>query len=697
MAETTFLQANRDLQIESPLGKDQLLLTRFEGTEEVSEMFEFRLEMISPEEKIDPTQILGHNVTFFVAAQDGTPRYFNGFVRQFAYCGNHDRGSLYSATVVPWLWFLTKRQDCRIFQDQSVTDIIKEVFNGAGFSDFKLVCNKPHPTRTYCVQYRETDFEFVSRLMEEEGIYYFFTHENGQHTMVISDVKDGYVNAADNEVEFASTLSAFDAADSLLSWQHGHEYISGKFSLDDYDFHQPTAKLDNSDKAAHQLKDNPTMEVYDYPGRYPVTGSPPDDEMKAKEGKDLLDFRIEAEEATYDVVSGTGVNRTFSAGHKFKLAKHHADHETGNTYVLTRVEHVAEISGEYTSGVGSSPINYQNQFLGIPEDVVARPKLKTPKARVQGVQTAVVVGPAGEEIYTDKFGRVKVQFHWDRVGQSDDKSSCWIRVAQLWAGKKWGAMFLPRIGHEVVVDFLEGDPDKPIIIGNVYNDANMPPYPLPDEKTKSGIKTNSSKGGSGFNELRFEDLKDKEQIFMHAQKDLDIRVLNDRYENILRDRHLTVDRDRIDHIKQDHSEIVDRDHNEKVVRDRHTLIEGKQNEEIKKTMSLKVGDSVMEDIAKDISTKVGNNCSLQADQISIEGKTNITLYVGSSYIAISKQGIKIATTGDIVLDAKKNITGKGGMNVKLDGGIGFEGKGKATAKLQATGMTEVKGGIVKIN
>jgi type VI secretion system secreted protein VgrG len=320
----------------------------------------------------------------------------------------------------------------------------------------------------------------------------------------------------------------------------------------------------------------------------------------------------------------------------------------------------------------------------------------TPKPVVQGPQTAMVVGPKGEEIHTDKHGRVKVQFHWDREGAADENSSCFVRVSQAWAGKNWGAIALPRIGQEVIVDFLEGDPDHPIITGRVYNEINKPPYDLPNKATISTFKTNSSKGGEGFNEFRFEDKKGEEQIFIHAEKNMDIRVKNDRFETIGHDRNLVVENDKKEHIKNERHEQVDSHHMEKIGADRNLKVEGKEAKEVTGSLSLKVGDDVIQEFGANHSEQVSGDCYLKASNIIIESTTNVTMKVGQSYIAIESGGIKIGTTGTIELEATSTLSAKGTAGVTIESPATTEVKGSMTT-VSGDGVLTLEGGLVKIN
>jgi type VI secretion system secreted protein VgrG len=358
-----------------------------------------------------------------------------------------------------------------------------------------------------------------------------------------------------------------------------------------------------------------------------------------------------------------------------------------------------------TSAGASADAGFRVRFTAIDEQQQFRPQRLTPKPTISGLQSAIVVGKSGEEIYTDKYGRVKVQFHWDRYGAADEKSSCWVRVAQVWAGKGWGAMYIPRIGHEVLVDFIEGDPDRPMIVGRVYNNDNMPPYDLPDNATISTIKTNSSKGGQGFNELRFEDKKGEEQIFVHAEKNQDIRVKNDRFESTGNDRHLMVKNDKFELVENNRSEEVKQDHIEKVGKDFHLDIAGKQSIKIGGQLSVTVAGDVSEVYKANHSEETTDDYFLKASNICIEATDNITIKVGDSYIAIESGGIKIGTSGDIELEAGGNIESKSSGNTAIESTGNTDVKATGNLTLKGTGPTEVstsailtlKGSMTKIN
>ncbi len=549
-----FSQEGRLIAIDTPLGPDVLLLRSFTGTEGMSQIFRFRLDMLSTDFNINFDDIVGKRVTIRILLEDGSYRYLNGYISRFAQLPVEGHLARYEAEMVPWLWFLTRAADCQIFQEKSVPDIISKVFKDYGFSDFELKLQKSYEPRVYCVQYRETAANFVMRLMEEEGIFFFFRHENGKHVMVIGDAPSVHQPIPEQPViRYEHTLGAAPerGEDVITEWRYEHELRTGRYALNDYNFETPSTSLLCQIDSTIDQGGNKKYEVYDYPGDYPDRGR----------GDKLVRLRIEEEETPHEVVSGASNCRALAVGFAFELIDHER-RDQNVEYVVTSIAHSGH-SGTFIGGTPGEGASYANRFTCIPSRVPYRPLRKTPKPVVEGVQTAVVVGPPGEEIYTDKYGRVKVQFHWDRRGKKNEKSSCWIRVSEPWAGKNWGAIFLPRIGQEVIVDFLEGDPDRPIVTGRVYNAEQMPPYSLPDHQTRSGIKTRSTKGGgsSNYNEIRFEDKKGKEEIHIHAERNLRTTVEahekrtvgGHRDTTIVRDDKLTVTKgDRIVNIERGH-------------------------------------------------------------------------------------------------------------------------------------------------
>lgn len=659
-----FEHAGRLLYIATPLGADVLHLEAFEGGESFSRPFEYRLDMLSAEEAIEPSDIVGKAVAVQLIGADGALSTWHGVVRRFNRGGLHPSGMrAYQAVMVPWTWFLTKRSTCRIFQEKTVVDIVTQVFEDAGFSDFETSgLSGSYPTLTYCVQYQETDFEFVSRLLEEEGITYFFRHEEGRHVLVLADSTSAYSPCEQSSVEYSEgTLKA----DAVSRWVHGFEYVSGKWSHTDYDFESPRVDLHAETPTVVDLPGVNAHERYQYPGRY----------VDKSHGEAKTKARIEAEEAGYEIVEGAGACYSFRVGGTFQLASHAFPSEEGQEYAITRIQYQARDDSFVPAG-GSGSF-YSNSFSCIPKATVYRPDTWTRRPLIHGPQTAVVVGPSGEEIHTDEYGRIKVQFHWDREGQEDETSSCWVRVAQVWAGKKWGFQHIPRIGQEVVVEFLEGDPDRPLVTGSVWNADNMPIHDLPANKTQSGLKTRSTKegGAEAFNEIRFEDKKDSEHIFIHAQKDEHHRVVNDYHEHVGAnwhrhvvgdsfektegDQHVQLVGDLFDKIEGDASHEVLGDEKTKIGGDQHFTVSGDQNTavtgdqsvEVSGTQKIKAGMGMHRESSMDLNDKAGMNWAAEGGMnahlkggmnVVVEAGMQLTLKAGAGFITIGPAGVDIS-------------------------------------------------------
>lgn len=665
-------QENREIEIATPLGKDVLLLTRMSGTEQLGRPFRFDLELASEDDQIKAEDIVGQNVTIRLNLSEDNTRYFNGFISSFTQMLTKGGLACYQATMVPWLWFLTRTADCRIFQEKKIPEIIEQVFGDLGFSsDYDTADLKGDYRKwEYCVQYRETDFNFVSRLMEQEGIYYFFKHENGKHSLALIDTADAHEPYSDiEELEYHPAGKGTKTEECVSDWVVRTHLQPGSYALKDFNFE--TTKTEMLVRAISERKHaHATFEIYDYPGEYTVV---------KPDGEDYARKRIEELQAQYEVVSAISDARSICTGYTFKLINHPRD-DQNKKYLITSANYNIDAGGFYSGGQTDGECTYSCSFTAIDAKQPFRSPRITPKPSIPGPQTAMVVGPAGEEICADEYGRVKVQFHWDREGIADENSSCWIRVAQVWAGKNWGAMYIPRIGQEVIIEFLEGDPDRPIITGRVYNDKAMPPYVPKTNPTISTLKSNSSKGGGGFNEIRFEDKKGDEQVFIHAEKNLDVRVKNDRFETVIDNRHLHVEKDKFEHVDNNRNETVDADHKEEIGKDRHIKVKGKEAKEVGKSLSLTVKGDVAEVFKKNHSEQTTKNYYLKAQNIVIEGMQNITLSVGGSYIAIESASIEIKTSGQLKIE-----------------GTTTDVKGSAKTSIAGGAMTEVKGGIVKIN
>lgn len=718
-------QTNRLIAIDTPLGPNVLLLRGFTGQESLSRLFSFELDLLSTDAEIKFENIIGQKVTVRVRLGKDKERYFHGMINRFVQTGSSVGLVNYRATMAPSLWFLTRTADCRIFQNKKVPDIIQEICKENGITDIKTVLKGTYEPREYCVQYRETDFNFVSRLMEQYGMFYFFEHEEKKHTVVLADDLSAHQPCLEqSKVSWNPQGSASLNEDVITGLQWEETFRFGQYAVTDYNFETPSTSLRAEVKTQIEVGGNGKYEVYDYPGEY----------GKKAEGDGIAKIRMQEEEAQYKVMSGSGTARVFTTGYTFTLQDYDARKDVNGDYVLTQVQHVASVGDTYATGAtgGVEKGDYSNSFTCIPAKRPFRPSQMTPKPIVQGPQTAVVVGKSGEEIWTDKFGRVKVQFHWDRYGKMNESSSCWVRVSQNWAGKQWGGVFIPRIGQEVIVEFLEGDPDRPIITGRVYNAEQMPPYALPASQTQSGVKSNSSKGGGGSNELRFEDKKGNEEIYLHGQKDWTIAIENDKNQTVGHDETLTVANNRTKKVGVDQSETiggnktisVENNHSETIggnetimvsMASAHTIalaralsiggayqvsvaaamnetIGGAKGEEIGAAKSVNVGLSSSENIAqnksvdagKDITENAGKKFTITAgDDLEERAEKNCLVSAGKKMSLMAEEEI-IIQTGDASITMKKNgdisikgnnitVNGSGKMNLKASSDVVIKG------------------------
>lgn len=588
MAET---QQDRRLKLVTPLGEDVLLITRFTGDEELSRGFRYELDLASTNGKVKFDDIIGANVTIKMEEALTGARTFNGFVSEFYQLEADEDLARYRAVVVPWFWFLTRVSDCRIFQQKTIPEIIEEVFGSRGFSQYELRLSGSYKPLEYCVQYRETDFNFVSRLMEQEGICYYFVHKDGEHTMILADA-----SSAHDPCPGAETVGYFPWSRGrdllgIRSWVREGRVCPGAFAQTDFDFKSPGKRLlsDTSNPKSHEHAD---YEIYDYPGEYLDRGV----------GDNYSAIRMQELQARHESHRGEADIAGLQVGHQFKLEQAYRD-DDNRKYLVTSLRH--EIHSNPFSSLAATTTErfYRCRLVAIPASVEFRPARETPKPLITGPQTAIVTGPSGEEIYTDEYGRVKVHFHWHRHDDSDEKSSCWIRVSQYWAGKQWGAIHIPRIGQEVVVEFLEGDPDRPIVTGRVYNGDQMPPYGLPANKTQSGIKSRSSMGGgaANFNEIRMEDKKGSEQLYIHAEKNQDNVVENDETTQ--------VGHDRTENVGHDETITIGNDRTESVVRHETISIGVNRTETVGSNETITIGVNRTEAVGANETVTIGANQS----------------------------------------------------------------------------------------
>ncbi|HRD48340.1 MAG: type VI secretion system tip protein VgrG [Candidatus Competibacter sp.] len=685
----TITQKHRIFAVGTSLGEDVLVFGRMTATEQLGRLFEFDLELLSERTDIALSEVLGKNMTVRMElpeARGGGTRYFNGFVTRFSYLGMRGlRYGLYRATLSPWLWFLTRTSDCRIFQNMTVPAIIEQVFHDHGFNDFiPTKLSGSYRTWEYCVQYRETDFNFVSRLMQQEGIYYYFTHENGKHTLVLADNPGSHstFSGYDQVPYYPPDVQEFRERDHIYEWTVEKQVQSGAYALNDFDFMAPRKNLRTlaSTPKDHAMADLP---MYDYPGDY----------TEASDGNAYSAVRLQELLAQHEILRGQGIARGLAVGYLFSLTHYGREDQNRKYLIVSAVHDLQSDTYESVAGIDAAK-PYVGRITAIDAQQQYRAPRINPKPVVQGPQTAIVVGASGDEIHTDQYGRVKCQFHWDRYGEANQNSSCWIRVAQSWAGKKWGTLYLPRVGHEVIVDFLEGDPHRPIITGRVYNDINKPPYTLPDNKTMSTLKSLSSTGGDGFNEFRFEDKKGSEQIFLHAERNQDIRVKNNALEWIGNERHLIVKKKQFEQVEGEKHLIVKSgdggsgDQFEKVEGDKHQKVVGDHNQKIEGVLSI--------DVVGDIQEKTGGNYAMDASSaihikagqtVVIEAGSQLTIKVGGNFVTIGSAGVSIkGTTVAIKADGIVSIDGSM-VNINCGGSGASAGSGAGSSPGAPTAPT----------
>ena len=621
----------------SPLGGDTLVFQSLSMSEQLGRLFSLDIVAGSERGDIKADDLLGKGVSVELKCPRGGVRYFHGFVSRFSRVPRPGtRYFSYHLTAVPWLWFLTRHSDCFIFQKKTLQDILRDLFGRRGFSDFKFKLSGNYTPWDYCVQYRETDFNFVSRMLEQEGVYYYFEHEKEKHTVVFADSPAAHQPFPKYEkLTFRALETTHEHDDEhVYEWVAEGRHHTGKYQHTDYDFTRPSADLktpeSNPGNFAHS-----DFEIFDYPGEYD----------KHADGEQWSRVRMEELRADRETFQGGGDVTGLATGRKFTLSEGPSPADVGEYVIIASSIHLQ--SNIYESGTaGEMGDSYHCSFTVIKAAEQFRPARITPKPLVQGLQTAVVTGPKGEEIYTDKYGRIKVQFHWDREGKHDENTTCFMRVATMWAGQNWGAISLPRIGHEVVVAFLEGDPDQPLVIGSVYNGKQMPPYDLPANKTQSGVKTRSSLNGTpaNFNEIRFEDKKGQEQLYIHAEKNEDIVVENNKTENVGNDETIKIGHDRTETVGNDQSITIGKDDTLKVAMNQDITIGLNQTEKIGAQRTETIGATDSLTVGATRTTTIAG-----ADSLSVGGVITIT---AGAAITITASATVTITAPAILLNGR---------------------------------------------
>lgn len=641
--------------------KGKMQLMSMSASEGLSTPFEIQLEILCNKPDLDLAAFLGKSLTVALELPEGK-RHFNGLVAKFSQSGRRTRQAFhYQAVLRPWFWFLSRTQDCKVFQNKTVVQIIEEVFaDHPSIKKFSKSLSSSYSNWEYCVQYRESDMNFVSRLMEQEGLYYYFKHTEDGHEMVLCDSASahsayrGYAT-----LPYAATWGAGDQSEAIRTWAAGVQVLPGKVVLADYDFTRPAQALRKTHTVTRR-HDLANMEVFDYPGEYTLDA----------DGQAYAKVRAEELQAHHLVASGHTDARGLCCGHTFTAEHLPDDRHNAEYLVVGTTIHVQE--GLQIGGEESSDGQFQCDFQAIPSAHTFRAPRTTHKPMVHGPQTAVVVGPQGEHIHTDAHGRVKVQFHWDRLGQKNETSSCWVRVSQPWAGKGFGMVNIPRVGDEVVVSFLEGDPDQPLITGRVYNADFVPPYALPNHASVTGILTRSvgSNAKTEGNELRFEDDPGKEYIWLQAQKDFHREVENNDHDTVKLDQFISVGGKRQEDIGGTLEQTVTGAVKTKYDADHHHKVAGDWIAQAGSAVNIKAGGEMALEATSSAGLKVGTGLDIKAGQdlkasggmnVHLKGGMNVTIEAGMTLTLKAGAGSIVIGPGTITIDAPMvNINGGGG-------------------------------------
>lgn len=692
------LKVARLVKLVSPLG-EALLFNRLEGSDGLSRNGEYRVTVLSRRPDIKGDELLGKSVSVQVTTPRASRREFNGLVAGFYQVGQQGRYHQYLVILRPWTWLLTRTSDCKIFQDKTVRQIIEAVLADHPYADFEFQLSGQYTPWVYCVQYRESDFNFLARLMEQEGIHFFFRHQGGKHTLVIADGAQAHAAAAG----YASLPFVEPEAvrarqeEGVRDWTHGSEIQPTRFIQRDFNFEKPRADLQADAAPARPLKHEHAarLDVFDYPGEY----------LERSDGQRIAAIRVEEMRHPFDQFSGEANALGLATGGLFKLIGHpRADQN--QEYLVTAADYRLEESPPESELADTELFSVRLQ--AIPSAQTYQPPRLTPKPVVQGPQTAIVVGKAGDEIHTDKYGRVKVQFHWDRYGQKDENSSCWIRVSHPLAGQNWGMVAIPRIGQEVIVEFLEGDPDRPIITGRVYNADQMPPWSLPANMTQSGILTRSTKGGNinTANAIRFEDKKGAEQLWIHAEKDQDIEVENDESHSVGHDRSKSIGNDETVSVGNDRSESVAKNESVRIGANRTLTVGANAATSVGANRSLAVGADETHDVGGNRSRSVGKDESVEIGaNLSEDVGKNVTLSIGENQSLTVGKDSKSQVGKKYYLEAGDELvlkTGDASITMKKDGTITIKGKditvnGSGKIGIKASGDVVIKGAKIAEN
>ena len=649
-----YTQAGRMMAVTTPLGDDVLLLTDLRIDERVNALFEIEAAVKSQRDDLAPGDLVGATVDFRLQLKDDGTRWWNGFVTKMHEDGQTTRGMRsYAITVRPRLWLLSQRSDCRIFLSTTTTDVIETLLREHGISDFEFRVTGQLPAHDYSVQWNETDLDYMLRRMQQDSLFYFFTFEKGRHTLIVSDHQSGYDRAPEENVRFARGSAAMD---HINSWRRTFAFTPGRRAARDWNF-ENMRPIDGAETSFAQVPGNADHELYEFPGRF----------LDSTEGEAAMRARIQATETGFETVEAASTVRCLGAGQMFTpidIAK------PDNVFARQVVTGMCHVASDPTYETGGGLPSYENSFTTIPAETAATPHRFQRRPRINGSQIALIAGPQGEEIFTDQYGRVKVWFPWDRRARKDGSDTCWIRVGQPWAGGGWGYQTIPRVGMEALVSYQEGDPDRPFVTALVPDPTNFVPYSLPDNKTRTVIRTNTYKG-DGFNELHFEDMAGQEDIYCHAQKDMNIEVLNDRNKSVDHDQTETIGNDKSISVGASHTESIGSDKtlsvgqsfgravgrisSEAVGMDKTTFVGLDQ--------SVFVGRNKKEEIGGSLDFSVTENCGMDVGQV-------FEINAGRSFaVKVGKARLQIDSSGTITLEAPQTTIVKGAdTQLTLKGG-----------------------------
>ena len=708
-------QKNRFLKVYSSFPEDTLLLEAFSGTEHVSSSFQFTLSLISNLKDIELKEIIGKVMKVALRTASGQNRYFNGYVTRFDYLRSEGGHTFYEAEIGPWTDFLKHEVCSRIFQEKTVLDILRKIFKDFGsMARYEIVAKDAnYKPITLCVQFEESTFDFISRMMEEYGIYYYYRFEEGDHVLMIESDSLSCPKMPEQVVIDFNTESGASKSDTIFEFGTSRRLVSNHYSAKTYDFKNPRDPMSAETVTNHTMGDLPKMEWYEHPGAYAYA----DD----KSGKDLVKLRIEEQELISKSFSGSGDVRTLTCGHFFELMKHHRL-KSGDDRIFFVISVTHFIKNNYLGK--QSKTSYENHFICIRKKIPFRPGRRTPKPIMRGLQTAIVTCPEGEEIFCDKYARIKIRFHWDREGKKNDQSSCWVRVATQWAGQRFGVISLPRADTEVLVDFLDGDPDRPLVTGAVFNQVSMPPWELPANKTQSGILTQSTKDGnfSNANALRFEDKKGAEEVWLHAEKDQRIEVENNETHDVGVNRTKTIGSNESSTIGINRTEQVGANETITIGANRTEMVGANETISIAGSKATTIMQAKSESVLLASTEQVG-----LARNLMVGGAYTIEVGAAMNTMVVGVQGTQVMMSRFVSVEKNQTTTiggnhnedvtnnrtmtagdrieltcGEASLVMKKDGTITLKGKditvtSTAETAIKATGQITIKGQKVKGN